>query len=352
MARSSLSQERLHEAFCYDEKTGALVWKISTSRRVKIGSEAGVIATNGRRYIGIDGQRHPAHRIVWCHVKGFWPEWNIAPINGDYLDTRIENLIEETPTETARKGGLRRAAVGASGVPGISWDTGRNKWSVHTTIDYKTVGHGRRDTLEEAKILLAEVHHTYGNPRVSEAERKLLADTAAIKARQRALWNNTLKNSGNVTGWVSFDDFSNDVGSPPKLHYIAAVNSEIVIGPGNFEWVKRAKFDHTTKEGRKAYGQKHRAEFPMKYREYSLKNTFGISLADYQTKLTEQDGKCAICRNAETARRGRKDMWFSVDHNHTTGAVRGLLCGRCNVAIGMFDENPETLKSAIAYLDR
>lgn len=70
----------------------------------------------------------------------------------------------------------------------------------------------------------------------------------------------------------------------------------------------------------------------------------GITVDDYERMFADQHGVCAICEQPELTRR------LSVDHNHESGAVRGLLCHRCNVAIGLFKENVEVMVNAIGYL--
>jgi len=76
----------------------------------------------------------------------------------------------------------------------------------------------------------------------------------------------------------------------------------------------------------------------------------GISLAEYNRLLTLQGGKCAICRRGDSNHRtGRA---FSVDHDHATDVVRGLLCHTCNLAVGAMHDNPEHLRSAADYLER
>lgn len=74
---------------------------------------------------------------------------------------------------------------------------------------------------------------------------------------------------------------------------------------------------------------------------------YGITLADYEDRLGSQGGACAICRVAEPGR-GRKH--FCVDHDHKTGAVRGLLCMNCNDGLGRFKDRPEVLLAAVEYL--
>jgi hypothetical protein len=70
--------------------------------------------------------------------------------------------------------------------------------------------------------------------------------------------------------------------------------------------------------------------------------------------LASQGGVCATCRRPETARDNRygKRRRLSVDHNHQTGKVRGLLCTRCNHAIGLALERRDILLAMVAYLDR
>lgn len=67
-------------------------------------------------------------------------------------------------------------------------------------------------------------------------------------------------------------------------------------------------------------------------REYDLLRRYGLTRASYDALLTEQQGVCAICATTDP---GRGHRFFSVDHDHSTGEVRGLLCNNCNVGIGM-----------------
>lgn len=71
---------------------------------------------------------------------------------------------------------------------------------------------------------------------------------------------------------------------------------------------------------------------------------FGLTPEDYEAMLKQQRGACAICRTPPVGRR------LAVDHDHETDDVRGLLCGRCNVALGLFNDDIENLKAAILYL--
>ena len=82
-------------------------------------------------------------------------------------------------------------------------------------------------------------------------------------------------------------------------------------------------------------------------RAQHLAKTYGISVERYDEMFKSQNGGCAICSGQNLD--GKR---LYVDHNHTTGAVRGLLCGKCNNAIGLFKESPDILTAAWAYLVR
>lgn len=73
---------------------------------------------------------------------------------------------------------------------------------------------------------------------------------------------------------------------------------------------------------------------------------FGLTPGQYAKMLEAQDGLCAICRQPPGTHR------LAVDHDHSTGQIRGLLCAPCNVALGGFHDDPARLRSAIAYLER
>ena len=78
-----------------------------------------------------------------------------------------------------------------------------------------------------------------------------------------------------------------------------------------------------------------------------LLRKFGITIDDYECMLDEQGGGCAICGDPPP-----ENGSLHVDHDHVTGEVRGLLCIKCNNAIGAFGENYELLLAAARYVDR
>lgn len=101
--------------------------------------------------------------------------------------------------------------------------------------------------------------------------------------------------------------------------------------------------------------KKHYEDKPHLARANWLKLKYNITTEDYKQLFDKQGCKCAICGTKENYRivKGeRQYTYMVVDHCHTTGLVRGLLCYTCNVGIGMLRDNPDYLKSAIEYLDR
>lgn len=82
---------------------------------------------------------------------------------------------------------------------------------------------------------------------------------------------------------------------------------------------------------------------PAPSRADRLKIYYGLTLERFDEMVVEQDGACAICGEVP-------EYVLNVDHDHSTGAVRGLLCRPCNLGIGHLREDPRILRSSLAYL--
>lgn len=83
-------------------------------------------------------------------------------------------------------------------------------------------------------------------------------------------------------------------------------------------------------------------------RKRNLEKNFGKGALDFYASLFEkQKGVCAVCKRAENGRYKH----LSIDHNHTTGKIRGLLCNNCNRALGLLKDSVEVLEAAKHYLE-
>lgn len=91
-------------------------------------------------------------------------------------------------------------------------------------------------------------------------------------------------------------------------------------------------------------------KYKNKSKEYQkdkfLKYQYGISLDDYNVIFANQKGCCAICSKHQI----HLDKTLHVDHCHKTSKIRGLLCSMCNQALGMLEDNVDTLEKAKNYL--
>ena len=83
------------------------------------------------------------------------------------------------------------------------------------------------------------------------------------------------------------------------------------------------------------------------YRRRNLRQRFGMTLEQYNQMFQEQNGCCLTCG----VHQSEVKHVFHVDHNHETGKVRGILCFRCNAALGNLGDNVDTLKAMIKYLE-
>jgi hypothetical protein len=82
---------------------------------------------------------------------------------------------------------------------------------------------------------------------------------------------------------------------------------------------------------------------PERKKNEKLRRLYGISLEDFRQMESSQNFGCAVC--------GADDKPLVVDHSHDTGLVRALLCGPCNMALGLLKENPERIRGLALYAE-
>lgn len=107
---------------------------------------------------------------------------------------------------------------------------------------------------------------------------------------------------------------------------------------------RRATKEHTSKY-KKVYNVEKREYIRYK----RLYDKYGVTKEWYFEQLEKQEHKCAICSCEEP--KGNGNVHFHVDHCHSTGKVRGLLCSSCNTALGNFKDSTELMRKAIEYID-
>ena len=104
-------------------------------------------------------------------------------------------------------------------------------------------------------------------------------------------------------------------------------------------------------KGEKSPHWKHGKSRTKEYNlNYHMKSSYGIEIKDYDVMFANQNGVCAICSGNPP--NGQRKKRLNIDHCHTTGNVRGLLCDACNRAIGLLKDSTEILGSAIQYLNK
>ena len=103
---------------------------------------------------------------------------------------------------------------------------------------------------------------------------------------------------------------------------------------------KRKKWLVDNPERRKDYEYQYNRG---KRRNRNLMDLYGITREEYNEMFNKQKGCCGIC--------GMTNLVLNVDHNHETNVVRGLLCHKCNFALGNANDNPDILLKAIEYLE-
>lgn len=154
MADKILTQARVHELFDYDPLTGVLTWRHRAGMKGSwnarhAGKPAGYNRTDPSRYrvVGVDGRLFYAHRIIWCYVRGIWPE-EIDHVDHDGWNNRWVNLREVDHRENHRNKPLR--ADNTSGHNGVRWHQPTDKWQATITDEGRQLSLGYYATKTEA----------------------------------------------------------------------------------------------------------------------------------------------------------------------------------------------------------
>ena len=146
--RPELTAEYLRSILSYDPETGIFTWKVSTSRRVKVGDAAGCQDGGGYLSIKVQSRPHGAHRLAWLYTYGEWPEDQLDHINRDRSDNRIANLRDVSHKQNMQNAG--KPSNNTSGHPGVYWHKRDFKWVAQIRHNYKQIFLGCFTTIEDA----------------------------------------------------------------------------------------------------------------------------------------------------------------------------------------------------------
>lgn len=155
---------------------------------------------------------------------------------------------------------------------------------------------------------------------------------------------------------ADFWAFTNDVPPRPEKSSLGGrVNAcrKDVSKPwskDNFYWKESIKSSDGTKEYVRQWRKRVREANPEYYADSDLRRNYGVSLAWYRETLAKQNHSCAICSVPETMQIKGKVVGLAVDHDHTSGEARGLLCSKCNRGLGLFADDEDRLEKAKRYL--
>lgn len=156
--------------------------------------------------------------------------------------------------------------------------------------------------------------------------------------------------------WHEFWNFVDDVGEPPNpTDRLYRKDESLPYGPTNFIWCERV-LDDIGSQKNSEYQKRWRAAYilknPRKFKNYELMR-YGLTIELFEEMLVKQDGVCAICEQKETAvhQTTGEIRTLAVDHCHTSGQVRALLCTNCNKMIGHSLDSPSLLRKAADYLE-
>ena len=148
MTTQILTQELLRHLLDYNPDTGVLTWRAKPSQVVKIGQQAGTRRTDGYLALQINKQKMYAHRVIWLHVHGVWPQEEIDHINRNRADNRLVNLRAATRLENSHNTG--KPATNTSGHKGVTFHHRNKQWQVQLSANNKTFYVGQFAQLTDA----------------------------------------------------------------------------------------------------------------------------------------------------------------------------------------------------------
>lgn len=150
MAMAELTFERANYLMSYEEDSGALIWKVRVSRRVKPGMTAGsLVKRNGYIALKVDGRHYLAHRVAYLIKTGRFPKFHLDHRDGVRHNNSWANLRDATRSENNRN--AKTPITNTSGVKGVNKHKKSGKWCAEIHHEGRTRHLGLFDSLELAK---------------------------------------------------------------------------------------------------------------------------------------------------------------------------------------------------------
>jgi len=144
-----ITAELVRSLLDYDANTGVLRWRISRGRS-KTGAIAGTVNKDGYIGISINATTLVAHRVIWLHVHGTWPEYQIDHINGNKSDNRISNLRDVPPAINSQNR-TKSHKDSKSGILGVYWHSRDKRWIAQIDVGKRSHHIGTFRTEQEAR---------------------------------------------------------------------------------------------------------------------------------------------------------------------------------------------------------
>ena len=151
-----ITQKQVKNIFRYEN--GVLYWKKPTSTRIKSGSKAGCINSNGYMRMGLNGKDIYNHQVIFLYFNGYIPD-NIDHIDGNPLNNNIENLRECNQTQNLYNKSMQ--INNTSGVKGVHWRKDTKKWVAKIQVKGKCIVLGNFLDLEFAELVINEARKLY-----------------------------------------------------------------------------------------------------------------------------------------------------------------------------------------------
>lgn len=150
MHKLDLSADRVRHLFDYCAESGVVTRKVTVGRRGMVGQVVGCLTRKGYLCVRIDGNFYMLHRVIFLHMTGRWPRYQIDHANGAKSDNRWANLREATQAQNSQN--VKPHVDSSSGKLGVSWHKEHQKWRASIGINGRHEHLGYFTAKEEAQL--------------------------------------------------------------------------------------------------------------------------------------------------------------------------------------------------------